>query len=299
MKKLGMILAVAAGLIVAIGGICPSTAAAQTHPDFNGHIENGIDDYGWYAVITGGIAEHGQSRDGTQGTMWYINDNPDYTHYPNGYQQWKRDGWFEENKGLALTMRYEDAIVYDNNGIDTDSAPAGFYGDPNSPSTITPGLYCGESMSNNYDWIYAGYFKIDETTTVDQISGYFAETYYHTIAPHLDSGVWDFRMNLYSSVEEGGYVGPVVDSFVGDVFTTDSASGTFTVEDSGVVRHYSGFSNDDDIIYRLSFDLDTPITLAPGEYFFSHDALIPEPATMALLALGGIGLLIRRRRRRA
>ncbi|MBN1395345.1 MAG: PEP-CTERM sorting domain-containing protein [Pirellulales bacterium] len=288
MKKLAAITVVLAFAASAL----PMIAMAQTHPDFNGHVENSTTDYGWYAVITGGIAENGQTRNGTQGTMWYINDDPNYTHYPNGYQQWKRDGWFEENKGLALTMRYQNSIVFDNNGIDTNSAPADFYGIESSPSTITPGLYCGESMSNNNDWIYAGYFLIDETTTVDQISGYFAETYYHTIAPYLDSGVWDFRMNIFSTEVNGEYVEPVVDSFVGDVFTTDSASGTFAVEDSGVVRHYSGFSNNDDIIYRLTFTLDSPITLEPGEYFFSHDALlVPEPGTIALLIFGGLTAL--------
>jgi len=285
------------GLVLTLGLVRPNPAAAQTHPDFNGHVENAIDEYGYYALLTGGIATHGQTRDGTSGVMWYVNDDPDYDHYPNGFQQWKRDGWFEENKGVALTMRYEGGIVYDNNGIDTNTAPTDFYGDPADPDTITPGLYCGESMSNNYDWIYAGYFRIEQTVTVDQISGYFAETYYETIAPHLDSGVWDFRMNIWSSVVDGDYVKPAVDSFVGDLWTTDAASGAFAVADSGVVRHYSGFSNDDDVIYRLTFDLDTPITLEPGEYFFSHDGVIPEPAAMSLLAVGAFGLIRARRRR--
>ena len=279
-------------------GMLSANVLAQTPPEFNGHVEFATEDYGWYAALTGGIAENGQTRDGTQGTMWYIHDDSTDTTYPTAFQQWKRDGWFAENMGVALTMRYENNIVYDNNGIDTNTFATNFYGDPSAPSTVVPGLYCADSMSNNYDWIYAGYFKIDQTTTIDQISGYFAETYYYTIAPYLDSGVWDFRMNIFSSEVDGSYVKPAVDSFIGDVFTTDTAAGEFTVEDSGVVRYYSSFSDNEDIIYRLTFDLDTPITLEPGEYFFSHDAIltVPEPSTFVLIAMGLLSLLLWKRR---
>jgi len=37
----------------------------------------------------------------------------------------------------------------------------------------TPGLYRGYSMPNNWDSVYAGYFKIEQTTTVDTMIGYF------------------------------------------------------------------------------------------------------------------------------
>ena len=70
-----------------------------------------------------------------------------------------------------------------------------------------------------------------------------------------------------------------------------------TVSNTSVVRVFSDGSTDP--IYRLTYDLTTPITLEAGEYWFSHDAtVIPEPVTMLglVFGIGGLGAYIRRRR---
>ena len=136
-------------------------------------------------------------------------------------------------------------------------------------------------MSNNMDWIYSGYFCLAAETTITEIAGYFPETYYYTIAPHLGTGAHKFRMNIWSNCQDGAHPMPCVNSFIGDVFSSDLTAGTFSYADTGVVRHYSGFSDDNDIIYRLTYTLDVPLVLPAGEYFFSHDAQL-DPGKLIL-----------------
>ncbi|MGC9455555.1 MAG: PEP-CTERM sorting domain-containing protein [Phycisphaerae bacterium] len=283
---------------------CPHLYAAM-----NGSVDYSTDHFGRYYQITGSQFVNGQTYNGNNGSggvFRFIHDDPDST-YTDAFQNWRRDDWFPENAGLALTMRNDGVTVYDNNLIEQGDpyGPDNYYNDElNESDNPIAGLYMSYAMSNNDDWIYAGYFQLDSQTTVDTIIGYFDGTgYYGNLKP--DDPAVGFRMNIWSAVDDPDAASgmlPAVDSFTGNVLTTDTgesgyAAGTFTFSDTGVKRRYSGWeAGKTDPIYRLTYELDSPVTLEAGEYFFSHDMTVPEPATMGLLGIGSLGVLIRRKR---
>jgi len=263
----------------------------------NGHIDNSTYDLGRYYQITGGIFTNDQTYNGDNasgGVFRFIHDgDPHPWEYPSAFQQWARDDWFPENAGLALTMKNNGAIVYNNNGIE-DGTHGGYYDDT---LTSIAGLYMSYAMSNNDDWIYSGYFKLLEETTVDTLIGYFDGTGYSgNFDP--DNPMIDYRMNIWDCVMDGIYPMPSENSFTGDVFSSDYVAGTFTWSDTGVARHYSGWGEGvTDPIYRLVYSLDEPLVLPAGEYFFSHDAVIvpvPGAVLLGILGLGAVGIKLRK-----
>lgn len=274
-----------------------SLASIAYAAPFNGAGDFQLDAGGYYYAMTGGKFPTGTTPNGDNasgGTFRFLTDDPVW-----GYtiDTWRKDDWFPQNASLALTLKNGGAIVYDNNGIED-----GTYGDyydataQGLASTACPGLYRGYSMSNNYDWIYAGYFKIEQTTTIDTLIGYFdANAGFNPASP-----MWKYRMNIWSNV--AGDLLPVnTGGFDGDVLCSDTVAGTFAWSDTGVDRvfgaDYGGITDD---ILRMTFALDAPVTLDPGVYWFSHDATVAVPEQpAALLAatpmLGAACMAIRRR----
>jgi hypothetical protein len=269
MKRFGIVLIMLV-LMVSFGN---SLCAGQ----FNVVADNQVDVLGYYYIITGGKFPTGPTPNGDNasgGTFRFLLDDLGWG-YP--IDTWQKDDWFTDNAGFALTLKNAGLIVYDNNGIED-----GTYGDyyNASGSHGTHGLYRGYSMSNNFDWIYAGYFKITQETAIDQIIGYFDPN-----GSSLDAFPFNpyspairYRMNIWSNVT--GDLLPVnTGGFTGDVFSTDNSQGSFSWSDTGVNRIYPGVAGFPEPIYRLVFNLSSPINLQPGIYWFSHDASILPVAT--------------------
>jgi hypothetical protein len=300
-RNQNLIVACAAAAVV-----CLYATGVQAAP-LNGVSDNGRDDLGWYYTITGGQFPTGNTPNGDNGsggTFRFLVDNAaDWGRNPSESGVWQKDDWFSDNAGIALTLRNGASIVYDNNGLEPDAATAA---DPTYYNFVTGnyptgghGAHTAYSMSNNYDWIYAGYFEIETATEVTSLTGYF--NYSGNPSDGLtgpfdpNNPLFKYRMNVWSN-ETGDLLPVDTGSFDGDVFTSDSTSGSFSWSDTGFDRVGSSSTQN---IYRMTYTLDTPITLQPGEYWFSHDAIIvPEPATLVLLSMSALGLIVSSRRRR-
>ena len=290
-----------------VAGISIIGAMTATAAPLNGMSDFGTDDHGNYYAVTGGIFPTGATPNGDNasgGTFRFLVDNAaDWGRNPAESGVWQKDDWFSDNAGIGLTLRNNGAIIYDNNGLEPDStlgANITYYDYYlGSYPTGGHGAHVAYSMSNNRDWIYAGYFKVESETFVSSITGYFV--YSSDPNDPLTAGfnpsnpAVRFRMNIWSDVGNNVLLPTDSGSFDGDVFSSDSVPGTFTFSDTGYNRVGSSSTQD---IYRLIYTFDTPMILDQGEYWFSHDAtIVPEPSS-GLMLVGVASLLIASRGRR-
>lgn len=237
-----------------------------------------VEPNGFYFVMSAGKFPNGQTRNGVPGpnsAVKFLHLVPEIWG-ERGYGQWTGNiehlvPAFAETSGLALTLRNNGAIVYDNNGIE-DGTHTRYY--DNSDQAVADadkaGLWEWYSMSNNLDASFAGYFRLTQATTFDQLIGYFDEDGQAKL-PFDPANVYNrFRMNIWSN----GPNGPANSSFTGDVFSSDTTPGVFEYSSTGVRRIFSDQSSDE--ILRMVYTLETPITLPAGEYWFGHDTAVPE-----------------------
>ncbi len=297
-------------LVLALILLFSAVALADVYDSYtfhwNGHPDNTEDFYGYYYTLAAGALGNDLPPSPSYPVVQVGDDLSGGTY---GYHQWVSAGTtgVDYVAGLALSM-YDTvgSRVYDNNGLDTPGQQAviDFY------ASGPPSQVISYSMANNWDWVTAGYFHLEESLEIKKIVGYFDEWGIYQYGSYFypdfqqDSPYIRYRMNIYDSalrqIPSGDTtrLWPAVDSFYGDVFTTDTTAGSFAWSDTGYDRVDAGSISHN--IYRIVFTLDSPITLEAGDYFYEHDAyVIPEPTTLILVGLGlsGLGLLKRRRRK--
>jgi len=236
-----------------------------------------VEPNGFYLLIGAGKFPNGQTKNGIPGpssALAFRHEVPEIWG-ADGDRQWTHQSHLgaehAATSGLALTLKNQGQVVYDNNGIDDGSFGSHYNNTVNPvPDGEKAGLWEWYSMSNDLYAMFAGYFKLNQTTAVDQIIGYFDGNGNAELPFDPENCYNTFRVNIFS--DSAGF--PASNSFVGDVFSSDSATVTSEFSETDAQRVFAdGFS---DRIYRMVYTLETPITLPAGEYWFSHDTAVPQ-----------------------
>jgi uncharacterized protein (TIGR03437 family) len=248
------------------------------------NVVTAVEPNGFYWVLSGSLMPNGQTRNGVSGSgsALALRQNNLDLWGTEGYRVWTETTNlnFPTLSGVALTIRNGSTVVYDNNGIDT-AAPAvvSYYKNTSGPDNAAAGLNVMYSNSNNSDAVWAGYFKLTQSTTFTSISGYFdcngnSELPFDAANPYNT-----YRMNIWS---DSSGAPRQTSNFVGDVWTTDTTTGTWAWATTTVSRTFADGATDP--ICSLTYTPAQPQTLAAGEYWFSHDVAVPAvafPATPA------------------
>ena len=201
----------------------------------------------------------------------------------NGFRNWSKNtglpSQFEPIRGVAITLRNGDATVFSNHGIEQNNGA--FYNNARGvPDGEKAGLLTIFSMSNLYNFVGGGFFRISQPVTFDTVMGYYDGNGDRDLPLDTSSSYIRYRMNIWSNVS--GNAPSETGNFVGDVMSSDSTPGTWSWSYTGVDRIFrdtrtlnSDPARRDDPISRMVYKLNQPITLPAGDYWFSHDAIVP------------------------
>lgn len=250
-------------------GVTTDNNSTQTN------VVTAVEPNGFYWILSSSKFPNGQTRNGVSGSTSAIafRQNSQSVWGTPGFQVWTRDTGLNapDMSGIALTIRNGSSVVYDNNGIDSaDPAAVSYYTNTSGDDSAKVGLDLMYSNSNNSDAVFAGYFTLAQSTTFTSISGYFdcngnSELPFDPANPYNT-----FRMNIWSDTGSGPRE---TGNFTGDVWSTDSVTGTFQWAHTAVSRGFA--SGVTDPICSLTFTPAQPQTLAAGNYWFSHDVAVP------------------------
>ncbi|MCP5114145.1 MAG: hypothetical protein GY953_25215, partial [bacterium] len=232
-----------------------------------------VEPNGFYLVLGASKFPNNQTKTGVPGpgcAIVFRHETPEVWGQ-DGFQVWspntRLEQEFQATSGLALTLRNNGTVVYDNNGVEDNSV--GDYYDNSSGAVDDndkPGLFLWFSMSDNLKAIFASHFRLMEPTTFTEIIGYFDGNGHEELRFDPHNAHNRFRMNIWSDGSDGL---PAVNGFTGDVFTSDTTAGEFAFSPTGVRRIFSDGASD--VLFRMVYTLEEPIILPPGDYWFSHD----------------------------
>ena len=236
---------------------------------------------GFYYSLLGGKAVAGQTLNGIAGgtSALAYQESDQLTWGTNGYNAWTTSTGLTSSvysgaSGLAVTLYNGSSIVYDNNGIENGTSGT-FYNNTGGPAdSQKPGLTDMYSMSNYFPLVFAGYFKLAQSTTVTKMVGYFDPGGSVTLPFDPSNPYIKYRMNIWTNAGGTPTLTTGTNQFVGNTFSSDVTPGTFSYSDTKVQIISSASSNAPKSIYRLTYTLANPMILPAGEYWISHDASV-------------------------